>query len=157
VKNLKLLGIDATMRTVDATQYQKRLDEFDFDMTMRNMGGSLTPGDSLRSLYGSESATRSGGRNIAGIRSAAVDALIEVLSRAKSREELTVAARALDRVLRSQRSMAHAWHNDSAWLAFWDVYARPERGPRFASTASYIGVAASTWWLDAEKAKRQGL
>jgi microcin C transport system substrate-binding protein len=157
VKNLKLLGIDATMRTVDATQYQKRLDEFDFDMTMRNLGGSLTPGDALRGVYGSEAATRSGGRNIAGIRSAAVDALIEVLSRAKSREELTVAARALDRVLRSQRSMAHAWHNDSAWLAFWDVYARPERGPRFASTASYVGIAASTWWLDAEKAKRQGL
>ncbi|MGL5113794.1 MAG: extracellular solute-binding protein [Beijerinckiaceae bacterium] len=156
VKNLKLLGIDATLRTVDATQYQKRMDEFDFDMTLRNMGGSLTPGDGLRNVYSSESAARSGGRNIAGIRSKAVDALIEVLSRAKTREELTVAASALDRVLRSMRSMTPAWHNDSAWLAYWDMYARPERGPRFASTASYVGIAASTWWFDAEKARKLG-
>jgi microcin C transport system substrate-binding protein len=157
VKNLKLLGIDANLRTVDAAQYQKRMEEFDFDMTMRNMGGTLTPGDSLRSIYSAESGKRSGGRNISGIDSPAVDALIEIVSRARSRAELTTACRALDRVLRSFRSMVPAWHNDSAWLAYWDAFGKPEKPPEFAATSSYTGVAAGTWWFDAEKAKKLGL
>ncbi len=157
VKNLKLLGIEATMRTVDPAQYQKRTDEFDFDVTMRNMGGTLTPGDSLRSIYGSESAKRNGGRNLAGIQEPAVDALIEVIGRAKSREELNIACRALDRVLRSTRSMIPAWHNDSAWMAYWDLFGKPERSPRFAATSSFMGVVAGTWWYDQEKAKKLGL
>ena len=156
VKNLKLLGIDATMRTVDAAQYQKRTDEFDFDITMRNMGGTLTPGDGLRNVYGSEAAKRTGGRNLAGITEPAVDALIEVIGRAKSREELNIACRALDRVLRSTRSMIHAWHNDSAWIAHWDIFGKPERPPEFAATSSLMGVISGTWWYDQEKAKKIG-
>jgi microcin C transport system substrate-binding protein len=156
VKNLKLLGIDATMRTVDAAQYQKRTDEFDFDITMRNMGGTLTPGDGLRNVYGSEAAKRTGGRNLAGITEPAVDALIEVIGRAKSREELNIACRALDRVLRSTRSMIPAWHNDSAWIAHWNIFGKPERPPEFAATSSLMGVISGTWWYDQEKAKKIG-
>jgi microcin C transport system substrate-binding protein len=157
VKNLKLLGIDAGLRTVDAVQYQKRMDDFDFDITMRNMGGTLTPGDSLRNIYHSEGANRPGSRNISGIAIPAVDAIIDVIGRAKSREELNTASRALDRILRATRSMIPAWHNNSAWMAYWDVYARPEKPPRFAPTSSYISVVSSTWWYDEEKAKKLGL
>jgi microcin C transport system substrate-binding protein len=157
VKNLKLLGIDANLRTVDAVQYQKRMDEFDYDITMRNMGGNLTPGDGLRGLYGTESATKSGSRNISGIAIPAVDALIEVIGRAKTREELDTAVRALDRILRATRTMIPAWHNDSAWMAYWDLFGKPVRPPRFASTSSFISVVSSTWWWDEAKAKKLGL
>jgi microcin C transport system substrate-binding protein len=157
VKNLKLLGIDAQLRTVDAAQYQKRLDEFDYDMTLRNMGGTLTPGDSLRGIYGSEAAKRNGSRNLAGITEPAADALIEVIGRVKSRDELNTACRALDRVLRSTRSMIPAWHNDSAWMVYWDLFGKPARPPQFAPTSSLMGVVANTWWFDQEKAKKQGL
>jgi microcin C transport system substrate-binding protein len=157
VKNLKLLGIDAQLRTVDAAQYQKRTDEFDFDITMRNMGGTLTPGDSLRNIYSSDAAKRNGGRNLAGIMEPAVDALIEVIGRARTRDDLNIACRALDRVLRSTRSMIPAWHNDSAWMAYWDLFGKPERPPQFAATSSLMGVVTGTWWYDQEKAKKLGL
>jgi microcin C transport system substrate-binding protein len=157
IKNLKLLGIEANLRTVDAVQYQKRMDDFDFDITMRNMGGNLTPGDGLRGLYGSEAATKSGSRNIAGISIPAVDALIEVIGRVKTREELDTAVRALDRILRATRTMIPAWHNDSAWMAYWDIYGKPVRPPRFASTSSFITIVSATWWWDEEKAKKLGL
>ncbi|MFM9973835.1 MAG: extracellular solute-binding protein [Beijerinckiaceae bacterium] len=157
VKNLKLLGIDAGLRTVDAVQYQKRMDDFDFDITMRNMGGTLTPGDSLRNIYHSEGANRPGSRNISGIAIPAVDSLIDVIGRAKSRETLNTACRALDRLLRTTRSMIPAWHNNSAWMTYWDIYAKPEKAPRFAPTSSYISVISSTWWYDEEKAKKLGL
>jgi microcin C transport system substrate-binding protein len=157
VKNLKLLGIDATLRTVDSVQYQKRMDDFDFDITMRNMGGTLTPGDALRNVYGSDGVNRKGSRNIAGINSPAADGLIEIIGRAKTREELNTACSALDRVLRATRSMIPAWHNDSAWLAYWDMFGKPEKAPRFAPTSSFTGVVASTWWIDQEKAKKLGL
>jgi microcin C transport system substrate-binding protein len=157
VKNLRLLGIDAQLRTVDATQYQKRTDEFDFDITMRNMGTSLTPGDGLRTVYGSEAGRRNGGRNLAGIAVPAADAIMEMIPRARTREELTVACKALDRILRAQRSMIPAWHNDSAWLAYWDMFGKPEKPPRFAPTSSaYQAVVLSTWWWDEEKAKKLG-
>jgi microcin C transport system substrate-binding protein len=157
VKNLRLLGIDATIRTVDATQYQKRTDEYDFDITMRNMGGTLTPGDSLRNVYGSELANRPGSRNLSGIVNPVVDALIERIGAAATRADLTVAARALDRVLRSERAMVHAWHNDAAWMAYWDMFSRPAEAPRLAATSSYAAVALGTWWFDAEKARKHGL
>jgi microcin C transport system substrate-binding protein len=157
IKNLKLIGIDASIRTVDATQYQKRTDEFDFDITMRNMGGTLTPGDGLRGVYGSEAAKRNGSRNLSGVANPAVDALIDRIARATTRADLNTAASALDRVLRTTRFFVPAWHNDSAWIAHWDIYARAPRPPEFASTSSFTGIAAATWWYDEEKAKRMGL
>jgi microcin C transport system substrate-binding protein len=154
VKNLKLLGVNATMRTVDAVQYQKRMDEFDFDVTMRNTGGSLTPGDSMRTQYHSESANRRGSRNIAGIANPAVDALIERISKATTRADLTLACKALDRVLRALKPMVPAWHNDSAWLAYWDVFGQPERAPRYLANSAYLPHVTSAWWWDEEKAKK---
>ncbi len=157
IKNLKLLGIDASFRTVDPVQYQKRTDDFDFDIIGRNLGSSLTPGDSLRNVYGSEASKRNGSYNSSGIASSVVDALIERISRANSRDELTIACRALDRVLRATYSMIPGWHNDSAWLAYWNVFGKPERPPNFAPTSGFMPVITSTWWYDQEKAKKLGL
>ncbi|HEU6443212.1 MAG TPA: extracellular solute-binding protein [Microvirga sp.] len=148
--NLKRLGIDAFSRVVDAAQYQRRMEEFDFDMASRNLVGSSTPGDSLRVVYGSQAAKTPGSQNIAGISHPAVDALVETIANAKSRQELNIACRALDRVLRSGHYWVPMWYRASEWIAYWDQFSRPEKKPRFGSGAP------GTWWYDAEKAKRIG-
>jgi microcin C transport system substrate-binding protein len=148
--NLKRLGIDASSRIVDAAQYRSRMDAYDFDVASRNLSGLPTPGDSLRVIYGSEAGKRPGSQNLAGIDDPVVDALIETLGNAKTRPELNIACRALDRVLRSGHYWVPMWYRASEWLAYWDQFSRPATKPRFSSGAPW------TWWYDAEKAKRIG-
>ncbi len=148
--NLKRLGIEASSRIVDAAQYQRRMEEFDFDMASRNLSGGSTPGDSLRVVYGSEAAKTPGSQNIAGISNPAIDALIDKIANAESRQDLNIACRALDRVLRSGHYWVPMWFRASEWIAYWDQFSRPEQKPRFSSGAP------GTWWYDAEKAKRIG-
>ncbi len=148
--NLKRLGIEARSRIVDAAQYQRRLDEFDFDMVSRALGGAAIPGDSLRIIHGSEAAKTRGSRNLGGIASPAIDAMIERIGQAQSYADVTVAARCLDRLLRAGRYWVPMWWNASEWLAYWDMYGRPEGKPKFASGAP------GTWWFEPEKARRIG-
>ncbi len=112
-QNLKKLGIDAHSRIVDPTQLKSRTDNFDFDIIMRASGGTNTPGPELRQAFGSKAANTPAAPNLAGIADPAVDALVEIAVNAKSREELNVACRALDRVLRAGRYWVPAWYNDS--------------------------------------------
>jgi microcin C transport system substrate-binding protein len=149
--NLQRLGIKATSRIVDPTQYQRRLNDFDFDMLSMALGGASTPGDSLRVVYGSKAATTPGSRNMSGLASPAVDMLIETIANAKTRAEVTIAARALDRVLRASRIWVPMWWNADVWIAHWDVFARPDTMPKFDTGAP------GTWWYDGERAKRIGL
>ena len=148
--NLKRLGIEARSRLVDPAQYQRRMDEFDFDMASRAMGASLTPGDSLRAVYGSEAAKTPGSRNLSGIADPAVDALIDRIGRAETRDELTIACRALDRVLRAGHYWVPMWYRSSSWIAYWDMFSWPEKRPRYASGAP------GTWWYDDAKARAIG-
>ena len=85
IRNLGLLGIDATLRIVDPVQYQARRDGFDFDITIDRFSFSSTPGDSLRSYFSSQAATLKGSNNLAGIADPAVDALIDAIVAADSR------------------------------------------------------------------------
>jgi microcin C transport system substrate-binding protein len=148
--NLKRLGIEGRSRIVDAAQYQQRLNNYDFDMTSRALVGSTTPGDDLRVVYGSEAARTPGGQNLAGIDHPAVDALIERIGNAETRQELTIACRALDRVLRAGHYWIPMWFKASNWLAYWDQFSRPGAKPRFGTGAP------GTWWYDADKARRIG-
>nr|WP_229426660.1 extracellular solute-binding protein [Microvirga alba] len=148
--NLKRLGIDAYSRIVDAAQYQRRLNDYDFDVTSRALAGSPTPGDSLRIVYGSQAAQTPGSQNLAGIADPAVDALVERIADAKTRAELVTACRALDRVLRAGQYWVPMWWKANNWLAYWDQFSHPEKKPRFSTGAP------DTWWYDAEKAKRIG-
>ncbi len=150
IANLRRLGIDATLRIVDASQYQQRLKNFDFDIISLNLGGSTTPGDSLRLVYGSKAAGTPGSLNYSGISNPAVDAMIEKISAAQSREELTVSCQALDRVLRSSHYWIPMWYLGTTWAAWWDMYDQPERTPRFSAGAP------TTWWYNIEKAKKIG-
>ena len=152
-KNLKLLGVNATSRVVDPAQYQKRLDAYDFDVMSVNHGASVTPGDGIQLVYGSAAAKTPGQRNYPGISDPAVDALVDKILHAETRENLNTACRALDRVLRAGRYWAPHWHNPGHWLAYWDVFRRPARSQKFVPNA-YNSIAMGTWWYDAEKAAR---
>ena len=110
---------------MDAAQYQRRMDEYDFDMSSRALSGAGTPGDSLRVVYGSQAGKAPGSRNIAGIADPAVDALVDRIANAGTREELVFACRALDRVLRANRYWVPMWFKGNDWLAYWDEFERP--------------------------------
>ncbi|MDX3809601.1 MAG: extracellular solute-binding protein [Bosea sp. (in: a-proteobacteria)] len=148
--NLKKLGINATSRFVDPAQYQRRLDEFDFDIITRALSGSAIPSDTLRVVYGSEAAKTRGSRNQNGISDPAVDAMIEKIGQANSYAEAVTAAKCLDRLLRAGRYWIPMWWNNEVWLAHWDMFDRPQTKPKYGSGAPGI------WWYDAEKAKRIG-
>src|SRR6202030_1349366 len=104
IKNLGILGIEASLRIVDPVQYRARRDGFDFDITVDRFSFSSTPGDSLRSFFSSQAAALKGSNNLAGIADPAGDALIDAIIAAQTRPELTTACRALDRVIRAGRS-----------------------------------------------------
>lgn len=148
VKNLRLLGIDATIRTVDDAQYQRQQESYDFDIISSRFSAGLTPGDSLRIFFGSDSATRPGTYNMSGVASAEIDALIDRVVEARSREELNIAGRALDRVLRAEHFWVPNWHKGSHWIAHWDKFGRPEVKPK------YDRGIVDTWWYDEAKAAR---
>ena len=148
IKNLKLLGIEARYRVVDAAQYKRRLDDFDYDVVTSRFGLGLTPGEGMRSTFGSEAASLPGSRNVSGIANKVVDALIEKALVAETREQLTFICRAIDRILRSGHYWVPMWNKPNHLVAYWDLFNRPERSPRYE-----IGVV-STWWYDEEKAKR---
>lgn len=148
--NLRRLGVESQFRQVDAAQYKRRLDNFDFDIIVIALGGSLTPGDGLRNIYSSTAAKTPGSRNMGGISSPAVDALVERIARAQTREELNIAARALDRVLRAGRHWIPMWYKDRALIAHWDLFGRPEKTPKYGNGAPAL------WWWDADKARKIG-
>src|SRR5215467_2729532 len=146
IKNLGTLGIEASLRIVDPVQYRKRVDDFDFDLTVQRFSFSSTPGDSLRNYFSSQAAALRGSQNLAGISDPVIDALIERIIAADSRTSLTTACRVLDRVIRTGRYWVPHWYKASHWLAYWDVFGRPATKPRYAR-----GIP-ETWWYDREKA-----
>ncbi|UDL96081.1 extracellular solute-binding protein [Lichenihabitans sp. PAMC28606] len=148
IKNLRLLGIEATFRLVDTAQFQSRTQTFDFDVVTRNNGASFTPGEGLRVVYGSDAAKTPGSLNLTGISDPIVDLLIDKALVAATRPELETICRSLDRVLRAGHYWVPMWNLPAHWLAYWDIYDRPKQPPKFDP-----GVL-STWWVDPAKAAR---
>ncbi len=148
VRNLGWLGIGASFRLVDPAQYQLRLKDFDFDLTTRRYSMSSTPGEGIRLSWGSAAAATVGSDNLSGIADPVVDALIDRVIGAASRAELTVAARALDRVLRAGRYWVPQWYKASHTVAAWDVFGWPATKPRYGFPVE------TTWWYDADHATR---
>jgi microcin C transport system substrate-binding protein len=149
-KNLKLIGINAQSRLVDSAQFQDRIKSYDFDLTVQRYSMGLTPGIEMRSYWGSEFAREPGSRNLCGIANPAVDALIEQVIAAATRDEQIVAARALDRVLRAGHYWIPQWYKASYTLVYWDIYDRPKVGPLYDR-----GVEL-TWWVDEARAAKRG-
>lgn len=146
IDNLKRLGIRAEIRMVDSAQYQRRLEEFDFDITTRRLSMPLTPGVEQRNLWSSAAADINGGLNVGGIKDPAIDALIESIIEARDRASLIAAARAMDRVIMHNHYAIPQWNKGSHSLAWWDKFGRPPVKPRYAR-----GIV-DLWWYDPEKA-----
>jgi microcin C transport system substrate-binding protein len=152
-KNLERLGITARVRSADPAQYEKRQDDFDFDMIVAVWAESLSPGNEQRDFWGSQAAGERGSRNLAGIKDPAVDRLIDLLIQAPDRAGLVARTRALDRVLLWGHYVIPHWHIRAFRVVYWDKFGRPAVAPRFA-------LGFDTWWVDAQKetalARRKG-
>jgi microcin C transport system substrate-binding protein len=129
IDNLKKLGIDATMRTVDPSQYESLAESFDYDMIVHAWGQSLSPGNEQRNYWTCESAETDGSANYAGICEPAIDAMVDQVIQAESREDLVTATRALDRLLLWGHYAVPQWYNQVYRVAYWNAIDRPETTP----------------------------
>jgi microcin C transport system substrate-binding protein len=148
IKSLERLGIKATVRTVDDSQYQRRTTTFDYDILVASFGQSESPGNEQRDYWGSGSADTQGTRNLIGIKNPAIDKLIDRVIFAKDRAELVAATHALDRVLLWNHYVVPMWHVPYDRIAYWDKYKRPEPGP------SRFTAFPTVWWYDKEAAAK---
>jgi microcin C transport system substrate-binding protein len=148
---LAKLGIDLSVRIVDSAQYQRRVRSFDYDMIVSGFPQSHSPGNEQRELWGSAAASQEGSRNLVGIKSPAIDALIERLIYAKDRADLVTATRALDRALLWGHYLVPHFHSPVYRIGYWDKFARPGGLPRYAGpTDAFV----RTWWYDDKAAAR---
>lgn len=145
VGNLAKLGIKASIRIVDSSQYQNRLSDFDFDIVTSSFGQSLSPGNEQREYWGSDAADTQGGRNVMGIKSPVVDALIDDVIAAPDRESLIAATRALDRVLLWGHYLIPQFHIRAYRVVYWNKFSKPAVPPRYG-----LGFV-DTWWVDESK------
>ena len=145
IDNLKAAGIDAIYSRIDPAQMTDRSRNYDFDMMVDQFPMSLEPSSGLKQYFGSETADQSV-FNSMGLKSAAVDALIEHVMKAQNKAELATSVKALDRTLRAYYFWVPQWLNDAYRVAYWNMYEHPETLPPFA-----LGNL-DFWWYNAEKA-----
>jgi microcin C transport system substrate-binding protein len=148
LRNLERLGIKGTIRLVDSAQYTRRLDGFDYDIVVGNFAQSESPGNEQRDFWGSDAAGREGSTNLIGVKSPAIDKLIDRVIFAKDRAELVAATRALDRVLLWNEFVVPQWYSPTVRIAYWDRYGQPKVLPGL--TPGFLQV----WWFDQTLAAR---
>lgn len=145
-QNLKKIGIDATVRSVEQSQFTNRWRSRDFDVMYNAWGESMNPGNEQAEYWGSDAARREGSQNYSGISDPGVDALIKKVVFAKDRDDLVAAVHALDRVLLAHHIVVPSYSSKSSRIAYWGRLAHPEKLPEYS-----IGMP-SVWW-SAEAAK----
>ncbi|HUH85878.1 MAG TPA: extracellular solute-binding protein [Stellaceae bacterium] len=145
-QNLARAGITMNLRSIDPAQYQNRLNKFDFEMTMVRFPSTLSPGNEERELWGSAAADQEGSNNIIGIKSKAVDGIIDLIIGAQSRAEQVTATHALDRVLLESHYLIPGWYQSSFHVAYWDKFGMPKVSPPYE-------LATDTWWIDPARAQ----
>jgi peptide/nickel transport system substrate-binding protein len=138
-RTLAKLGIQASIRSADASQYQQRLMTYDFDVILQNYPASLSPGTEQVGRWGSAARDLDGTYNFAGVARPAVDTLIGDLLDARGQDQFVTAVRAFDRVLLSGFYVAPLYHPPAQWVARWKDYEHP------AKTSLY-GYQLPTWW-----------
>jgi microcin C transport system substrate-binding protein len=141
VQDLKRLGIDVSVRIIDPSQYQERMDNFDYDMTIVLFPESSVPGDEQRDYWGSASAKIIGSNNLMGVSDPVADALILKVVNATDNASLYIATRALDRVLLWGWYVVPQWYIGASRLAFWNVFCYPTQPMR-------AGFNIDSWWID---------
>ena len=145
-ENATALGIDLRLEMIDPTAMAERTQQYDFDLVLSAWGVKVTPGADLRAFYGSDAAASEGSNNLSGLADPVVDALIEAVVEAESRDELETAARALDRVLRSRQIWIPNWHSGTHRVAIWDIFGIPDVPAPYDFFRN-----VEFWWFDQEK------
>jgi len=137
--DLKRAGIVASVRAVDAVQFEQRRLGFDFDMIPNRWDQSLSPGNEQSFYWGSEAADRQGSRNYMGARDPAIDAMIAAMLEARQRPAFVSAVRALDRALMSGFYAIPLFNLQEQWIARWNRIEQP-------SATALTGYLPETWW-----------
>ena len=144
VRNLERLGIRVTLRTTDPALFQRRLDNFEFDVTTHSFPMSTTPGNELFQMFSAAAADQPGSDNLPGIRNPALEPIIEKVLQARTRAELEVACRALDRVLRHGWYLVPHFHLATHRVAYSHELGHPETLPTYYAASPWM---TRTWWL----------
>lgn len=150
VQSMKTLGIDASIRLIDPTQYQARVEARDFDIIGRATSLSSAPLESVDQMFSSRTADEPGSANVSGLKDPVVDALAERIKTVRTRAEMTTLLKALDRVLRLSHFWIPNWTSDAHRVALWDKFGYPPEKP------AYFFPVETTWWFDAAKAAAIG-
>jgi peptide/nickel transport system substrate-binding protein len=138
-RDLKRAGIEATVRAVDAVQFDQRRLSFDFDMIQNRWDQSLSPGNEQYFYWGSEAADNQGTRNYMGAKDPAIDAMIAAMLAARERPAFVSAVRALDRTLMSGFYAIPLFNIGEQWIARWNRIERPK-------ATALTGYLPETWW-----------
>ena len=138
-KNLERIGIKVKVRTVDATQYESRLRDFQYDAIIHHWNQSMAVGRELYTYWGSKAATETGSKNYAGIQDPVVDALIRKLTLAKAKKEYISTAKALDRVLLFGHYVVPFFYHAKELIAYQSTIALPLHVPA-------SGFSLHPWW-----------
>ncbi|MCK6264705.1 extracellular solute-binding protein [Vibrio sp. ZSDE26] len=145
-KNMKRMGIDMKIRTIDTTQYVKRWRDRDFDMVSATYSANPYPSPNLMIIWNSDYIDSS--YNYAGVKEPVVDYLTEEISaNQQNPEKLLTLGRALDRVLQWNYYIIPQWHISQYRVASWDKFERPSTMPRYD-----LGI--DTWWISEDKAAK---
>ncbi len=143
-RNLEKLGIELRLRVTDPALYQKRMDEFDFDVAVHRYTASPTPGNELLERFGSAAASVKGSDNLAGVRDPAVDLVIDRLLQSRTRAELVAHARVLDRMLRHGHYLVPHFYARTHRVAFRSHLAYPDTLPLYYGADGWM---LKTWWV----------
>ncbi|MGE5540429.1 MAG: ABC transporter substrate-binding protein [Gemmatimonas sp.] len=151
-RNLKRMGIEMSVRTVDISQYQNRLQTFDFDMIVTVFPGTKSPGNEMRDYWGSQSADTKGGSNYVGVKDPMIDAMVDAIIGAPDRETLVARSKALDRVLLWRHYVIPQWYLDVEPVVYWNKFGRPENSIAAAQPV-FLGYRDryDSWWIDPDK------
>tara|TARA_X000000368_G_scaffold364701_1_gene310567 strand:- start:1886 stop:3835 length:1950 start_codon:yes stop_codon:yes gene_type:complete len=149
-RNLKKLGIDVSIRTVqDDSQYIRRLEDFDYDMIVVNYGSIISPGNEQKNYWGSLTADQPGSPNYMGVKNPVLDEIIDKLISSKTREELVTYTKVLDRILLFNYYLIPQFHIGHYRVAYWNKISRPEVSPKY-------DLGFDFWWFDPQKEKNIG-
>ena len=140
-RTLAKIGITVSIRSLDGDQIQSRKQRYDFDVLIGASGfnNSLSPGIEQRGRWGSEAAKVDGSFNLAGVAEPAVDAAINAMLNARTKEDFVAAVRVLDRLLISGNYMVPMQYNPDQWVAYWTYLEYPKVTPLF-------GYQLPVWW-----------
>ena len=139
IRDLKRAGIEASVRAVDAVQFDQRKLGFDFDMIQNRWDQSLSPGNEQSFYWGSEAAEIQGTRNYMGARAPAIDTMIAAMLEAREHPDFVSAVRALDRTLMSGFYTIPVFSVQEQWIARWNVIQKP-------NATALTGYLPETWW-----------